>query len=65
MAINKEHTNDPNQQSKQADAITVNDEKNPTQQQRDEAIGQEPDTKRLRSERESVEESRGNSSQQQ
>ena len=37
--------------------VTVNDDNNPTQEQRDEMIGKEPDTDRLRSERESVQQS--------
>lgn len=36
--------------------ITVNDEKNPTREERDERIGKEDDTERVRSERESVQE---------
>ncbi len=41
--------------------VTVNDANNPTPQDRDERIGNEPDTDRLRSERESVQQSEGNS----
>ncbi len=55
-------TPDKNESSQQAanGVVTVNDGNNPTQQQRDEIIGQEPDTARLRSEKESVEENKQN-----
>ena len=36
--------------------VTVNDEKNPTREERDQRIPAEPDTERLRSERQSVQE---------
>ena len=40
--------------------VTVNDENNPTPDERDELIGKENDTDRLRSERESVQEANRN-----
>ena len=45
-----------NEQQKSSPNIPVNDENNPTRQERDERIGKEDDTKRVRSERESVQE---------
>lgn len=52
------HNNIDNEQQQssrnQNGVVTVNDANNPTPDQRDAAIGQEPDTERLRSERESV-----------
>ena len=38
--------------------VTVNNERNPTPEERDTAIPNEPDTERLRSERQSVEQSK-------
>jgi hypothetical protein len=43
-----------NQPANQNGIVTVNDSNNPTPDERDARIGQEPDTERLRSERESV-----------
>jgi hypothetical protein len=40
--------------------VTVNNDRNPTPEERDQRIGQEPDTKRERSERESVQEKKSN-----
>lgn len=55
MAIEKNKLTENRDQS-QNGIVTVNDEKNPTPEERDERIGRENDTDRLRSERESVEE---------
>jgi hypothetical protein len=43
-----------NQPANQNGIVTVNDNNNPTPDERDARIGNEPDTERLRSERESV-----------
>ncbi len=60
MAISKERSNQQLEKENQTNGVvTVNDESNPTKQERDEAIGQEPDTERLRSERESVSQNSG------
>ncbi|MDB5197295.1 MAG: hypothetical protein JWP88_1666 [Flaviaesturariibacter sp.] len=56
MAMDKEY------QDKQQGAngvITVNDDNNPTREERDQRIPQEPDTERLRSERQSVKDGEG------
>lgn len=42
--------------------VTVNNERNPTPEQRDAIISSEPDTERLRSERQSVEQGQGSAS---
>lgn len=55
MAIEKNKLTENRDQS-QNGIVTVNDDKNPTPEERDERIGRENDTDRLRSERESVEE---------
>jgi hypothetical protein len=43
-----------NRSNKQNGIVTVNDEQNPTPEERDAKIPKEPDTERLRSERQSV-----------
>lgn len=48
--------NSNEQQKSSQGIITVNDENNPTREERDERIGKEDDTERVRSERESVQE---------
>lgn len=45
-----------NRSNKQNGIVTVNDEQNPTPEERDARIAKEPDTARLRSERQSVQE---------
>ncbi|RYY96758.1 MAG: hypothetical protein EOO11_12640 [Chitinophagaceae bacterium] len=47
----------PQEQQQANGVVTVNNDRNPGREERDAAIGQEPDTERLRSERESVEQS--------
>ncbi len=47
---------DPIQSQDKNGIVTVNNGNNPTPEQRDEIIGKESDTERLRSERESVQE---------
>ncbi|MDB5197840.1 MAG: hypothetical protein JWP88_2211 [Flaviaesturariibacter sp.] len=56
MAIDKE-TEDKQQGTN--GVVTVNDANNPTREERDQRIPQEPDTDRLRSERQSVKEGEG------
>jgi hypothetical protein len=46
----------PDKENIKHGVVTVNDENNPSPEQRDEAIRDEPDTERLRSEKQSVEE---------
>ncbi|GAA4324016.1 hypothetical protein [Flaviaesturariibacter amylovorans] len=55
--MSKEQQQQPQQGQGANGVVTVNNERNPGQEERDAAIGQEPDTERLRSERESVEQS--------
>ena len=65
MPVNKENTqNDSPNQAQQVPGngiVTVNDAANPTPEERDERIGNEPDTDRLLSERESVQKGEQNS----
>ncbi len=64
MAINKPKEQDLNQSGNRQQAtngiVTVNDSSNPTPEERDEKIGREPDTDRLLSERESVQQGNAN-----
>lgn len=63
MEQNKQPLQDAGSLADQKNGIvTVNDANNPTPEERDERIGNEPDTERLRSERESVKELRSNQS---
>ena len=63
MQTNKKQE-DVSQSSNKNGIVTVNDGNNPSQEKRDEMIGKESDTDRLRSERESVQEANGNKSSQ-
>ncbi len=64
MAINKPKQQDLNQSGNRQQStngiVTVNDSSNPTPEERDEKIGREPDTDRLLSERESVQQGNAN-----
>jgi hypothetical protein len=53
MDKNKDNR-EQDQSRNQNGVVTVNDSNNPTPEERDARIGNEPDTERLRSERESV-----------
>jgi hypothetical protein len=65
MPVDKENAQNedrnPAQQLSGNGIVTVNDANNPTQEERDSQIGAEPNTERLRSERESVQEGQRNS----
>ena len=50
----EKNRNNQEQNQPQNGVVTVNDSNNPTPEERDARIGNEPDTERLRSERESV-----------
>lgn len=56
MAIDKERQD---KQQGTNGVVTVNDANNPSREERDQRIPQEPDTERLRSERQSVKDAEG------
>ncbi|HYH14267.1 MAG TPA: hypothetical protein VD794_03550 [Flavisolibacter sp.] len=58
---NNTNTGKSSQNAQTNGIVTVNDDNNPSREERDAKIGNEPDTERLRSERESVEEGKRNS----